>query len=341
MDIILEKMEIIAYYISMGQDGGWEDFLHYIPYSEEDEKLGMVCTTVGRTEISPRTVYPPNKSDHPVPFRSVAEGRTLAEFQIVYITKGQGAFTSAAGFVDSTGNSENTGNAKGETSYTVKEGSLFLILPGLKHKYKPDFETGWIENWIGFNGEYFMRLLREGILSLDHVFFEIGLYDSILTVFNTVFDEVRAQRPLFQFKSCSAILTLIAEMLSFERRREQPGYYHSVVEKAKYLMESNVYGVINLSDISTQIGISTSRFIEIFKTYTSMTPYQYYMHIKIHMAENLLERNNLSIAEVAHHMGFEDEFYFSRLFKNKTGVSPSKWKKMATDIGQGIRENQP
>jgi AraC-like DNA-binding protein len=306
------------------QGGGWKDFIHYIPYSEEDEKLGMVCTTAGRTEISPCTLYPPRKSDHPAPYRSVAEGRTLAEFQIVYITEGQGTFTALESFSGNTGNS-------GETTYMVKEGSLFLILPGFKHKYKPDFETGWHENWIGFNGEYFMRLLREGILSSDHVFFEIGLYDSILTIFNTIFDEVRAQRPLFQFKSCSAILTLIAEMLSFERRREQPSYYHKVVEKAKYLMESNIYSVINLSDISTQIGISTSRFIEIFKTYTSMTPYQYYMHIKIHKAENLLERNDLSIAEVAHHLGFEDECYFSRLFKSKTGVSPSKWKKITAE----------
>jgi hypothetical protein len=69
-----------------------EYFLHYMPYSEEDEKLGMVCTTAGDIDVPPDTVYPPNKNAHPVAFRDVAEGRTLPEFQLVYISDGEGIF---------------------------------------------------------------------------------------------------------------------------------------------------------------------------------------------------------------------------------------------------------
>jgi AraC-like DNA-binding protein len=58
-----------------------------------------------------------------------------------------------------------------------------------------------------------------------------------------------------------------------------------------------------------------------------MTPYQYYIHMKIHKAEDLLEQENVTVKEVAFHLGFEDQYYFSRLFKNKTGVAPSDWKK--------------
>lgn len=63
-----------------------KNFLHYLPYSEEDEKLGMVCTTAGDIDA------PPNKNAHPVIFREVAEGRTLPEFQLVYISSGEGIF---------------------------------------------------------------------------------------------------------------------------------------------------------------------------------------------------------------------------------------------------------
>jgi AraC-like DNA-binding protein len=63
-----------------------------------------------------------------------------------------------------------------------------------------------------------------------------------------------------------------------------------------------------------------------------MTPYQYYIQIKIYKAENLLEQQDLSVKEVAHKIGFEDQYYFSRLFKNKTGVSPSEWKSFMTKI---------
>ena len=291
--------------------GARDSFLHYLPYSEEDEKLGMLCTTAGSCNVQPGVVYPPQKNDHPALFRPVAEGRILPEFQMIYITRGEGMYSC------------------GGNTYQVLPGCVMLVLPGLKHMYRPLPETGWQEYWVGFKGAYFSRLLEEGRFSPEHIFFQTGLHDSILSFFNQIFDEVRGQRPLYQFKTCALILSLVAEVLIRERR-EQPNYYEKIVARAKYLMESNVYSAMNLPGISEQLGISTSRLNEIFKTYTSMTPYQYYIHIKIHKAEGLLEQEDISVKEAAYKMGFEDQYYFSRLFKNKTGVSPSDWKKFVT-----------
>jgi len=272
----------------------------------------MLCTTVGSINVPPGTVYPPYISEHPALFRTVAEGRVLPEFQLLYITNGEGLFS-----------------CDGKT-YQIKPGSVMLLLPGLKHVYKPLTETGWKEYWVGFKGIYFLRLLEEGIFSPENVFFQTGLNDFIISCFNQIFDEVRSQKPLYQFKTCSLILSLLAEVLTRERRTEQPNYYEKIVAKAKYLMESNVYSAINLPVISDQLGVSTSRLNEIFKTYTSMTPYQYYIQIKIHKAESLLEQEKISVKEAAYRMGFEDQYYFSRLFKNKTGISPSDWKNFIT-----------
>jgi AraC-like DNA-binding protein len=290
-------------------DRDWDSFLHYLPYSEEDEKLGMLCTTAGSVNVRPGMPYPPKKDEHPAIFRPVAEGRILQEFQLIYIIGGEGIFTC-------------DGN-----TYNVIPGSIILVLPGLKHAYKPLIETGWYEYWVGFKGGYFSRLLEEGRFSPKLTFFETGLHDSILSLFSQIFDEVRTQRPLYQMKACAAILSLIAEVLTRERRKEQSSFFEQIVAKAKCLMETNIYGEINLAGIADQLGISTSRLNGIFKTYTSMTPYQYYIHIKIHKAEGILEHEDISVKEAAYKMGFEDQYYFSRLFKNKTGLSPSAWKK--------------
>ena len=283
--------------------------MHYLPYSEEDEKLGMLCTTAGSAKIDPDIIYPPQKYKHPVLFRTVAEGRILPEFQLVYIASGEGVFTS------------------GGATYKVKPGSMMLVLPGVKHAYQPLLETGWHEYWVGFKGTYYSRFVKEGHFSTDQVFFEIGLNKSILSLYNLILDEVKTQRPLYQMRACAAILSLIAEVLAKERRKEHLNFYQQTVEKTKYLMESNILGAIDLTNIADQLGISTSRLNDIFKTYTSMTPYQYYIQIKIHKAESLLEQEDISVKEAAYKMGFDDQYYFSRLFKNKTGVSPSDWKK--------------
>jgi AraC-like DNA-binding protein len=287
-----------------------EAIFHYLPFSEEDEKLGMVCTTVGSQEIPPYTGYPIHTNEHPAIFRSVAEGRVLPQFHIIYITKGKGVFEAD------------------RKTHTVLPGSVFFLLPGVKHRYKPVFETGWHEYWVGFQGKNFSKLQEEGVLSREYTFSEAGLHDSMIATFNMIIEEVKTQAPLFQLKACAGILSLVAEILTRNRRKDQINNYQKIVEKAKYFMEENIFSAINLSSISRQIGISTSRFNEIFKTYTSMTPYQYYIQLKIRKAADLLEHKDASIKEVAYSLGFEDQYYFSRFFKKKTGVAPSSWRKL-------------
>jgi AraC-like DNA-binding protein len=317
MDISLERMEKSRFMgydtILMEKNSGDprpEAILHYLPFSEEDEKLGMVCTSVGNVEVPPGVEYPPHKNDHPAIFRNVAEGRVLPNFHIIYITQGKGIFETEG------------------KSYTVLPGSVFFLLPGVKHRYKPALEIGWHEYWVGFRGKNFFKLLEGGILSQDHVFSDVGLHDSIIATFNMIIDEVKTQAPLFQLKACAGVLSLLAEILTRNRRKDQANNYQRIVEKAKSLMEENVSGVINLPGISEQVGISTSRFNEIFKTYTSMTPYQYYMQLKIKKAADILEQKDLPIKEVAYSLGFEDQYYFSRFFKKKTGVAPSAWRRL-------------
>ncbi|MCX7026092.1 MAG: AraC family transcriptional regulator [Spirochaetes bacterium] len=211
-------------------------------------------------------------------------------------------------------------------TWEVKPGSLLLVFPGVRHHYKPLYEVGWTEYWVGFRGRYFDTLVEQGFLSPARSFFEIGLQDSVLESFSQVLDEVRDQKPLYQIKVSAKILVLIAELLAAERRKVQPSHSEQLVEKAKFLMEENIYGDIDLKGIADKLGVSTSRLNEVFKTYTAMTPYQYYIHIKLHMAKVLLEQGGLSVKEVAFRLGFEDQYHFSRLFKNKTGIAPSNWK---------------
>lgn len=283
-------------------------FFRYLTYSNEDEKWQMVCTDVGYSEVLPYTLYPPNKDGHPRAFQYVAVGRTLNEYQIIYITKGQGIFETQG------------------KQYRVTPGSIMVVFPGVRHFYKPVYEIGWMEHWVGFKGEHFDSLAARGFLSPEKPFYEIGLQNNVLELFSQILEEVKSQKPLYQVKVSSKILNLIAEILSLERRKAQPSHSEQLVERAKFLMEENIYDDIDLNSIAERLGVSTSHLNEVFKTYTAMTPYQYYIHIKLHMAKVLLEQGDLSIKEVAFRLGFQDQYHFSRLFKHKTGIAPSQWK---------------
>lgn len=283
-------------------------FFRYLTYSEEDEKWQVVCTDAGHNDVPPYTVYPPNKEGHPRPFKSVAVGRVLDEFQIVYITSGRGVFETCG------------------RTYVIAPGAIMILFPGIRHTYKPDYEVGWSEYWVGFKGRYVDTLCAEGFLSPEKPLYEVGLEKSLLTIYTQIFDLVRSQRPLYQLRASSSVLALIAEILAHERKTVQFTHSERLVEKAKFLMEENVDREINLNGICDTLGVSTSHLNEVFKSYTSMTPYQYCISIKIHKAKELLKGGDMAIKEVAFRLGFDDQYYFSRLFKNKTGVSPSQWR---------------
>jgi AraC-like DNA-binding protein len=288
-----------------------ESFIQYFNNgTEEEHRFGMVCTDAGYTRAKNKAVYPLNINDHPVLYRSIVDGRVLPEFQIGYIGSGEGIFE--------------TENAK----YRVGPGSMILILPGIRHRCCLTSELGWQEYWVGFRGNYFSRLFEEGVLSKNFVFFDVGISNRVISTYNRIFDEVRTQRPIYQLRISSEILSLIATLLTHKQRQEKPDHYQKIVEKAKGLMALNLYGSIDMSDISNELGVCTSHFSKIFKTYTSMTPYQYYIDIKINEAKNLLEQGDVTVKEAAYRLGFEDQYYFSRLFKSKTGVTPKNWKKI-------------
>ena len=84
---------------------------------------------------------------------------------------------------------------------------------------------------------------------------------------------------------------------------------------------------IDVESIASEVGLTYPRLRRIFQHYIGLTPYQYFLQLRIRRAKELLQEHGLSIKEIASRMNFENQYYFSRLFKKKTGLSPSEWRK--------------
>jgi AraC-like DNA-binding protein len=283
------------------------DFFRYLTYSETDERWQIVCTDVGKTRIPPHGQYPSNKSRHPVPFKSAAVGRVLNEFQIVYITEGCGTFWTAS------------------EAYPVVPGTILLLFPGEFHRYHPDPNVGWVEWWVGFRGPHADRLRAEGIIGPERPLLDLGLNSGCLSLFDLIFEAVLRQAPAYQARAGAGILMLLAEIHAHLQRARLPDRSGLIVEAAKFAIEERIYGSMDMKWLSQKVGVSVSSLAATFKAYTGMTPYQYFLRMKINKAKELLNGGEGCIKQVAFELGFDDEFYFSRLFKRKTGVSPSCW----------------
>jgi AraC family transcriptional regulator of arabinose operon len=79
---------------------------------------------------------------------------------------------------------------------------------------------------------------------------------------------------------------------------------------------------ITLADLGRVCSLSPSRLSHLFKQRMGETPMQYLEQRRIERAKDLLQMTGKTVSQVAYEIGFENPFYFSRVFKRRTGKSP-------------------
>lgn len=89
------------------------------------------------------------------------------------------------------------------------------------------------------------------------------------------------------------------------------------------VVNSHLYSNFNISELSKLAGMSPSSFKRAFVKEFNDSPRHYILNKRIEKAKLLLKNTNLSLSEIAYDIGFNDSLYFSRIFKKRTGVSPS------------------
>ena len=94
---------------------------------------------------------------------------------------------------------------------------------------------------------------------------------------------------------------------------------------AKDYMDTNFKNSNCLASAIEQSGLSSRRFNDLFKNCFNITPNRYIIVRRIELAKSLLETKNLTITEISELCGFSDVYYFSKVFKQNCGISPSKW----------------
>lgn len=100
----------------------------------------------------------------------------------------------------------------------------------------------------------------------------------------------------------------------------------SLCEKITQYIQYNYCTRLSLNDLSEHFGYTASYINRIFKKELGVSPLQYITTLKIEKAKELLRSPTpLDIREIAAAIGYEDARYFSRVFKNETGMTPTSW----------------
>lgn len=260
--------------------------------------------SIGRHELQPKTIKP--------------EGHEYDQF--FYNTKGDGVL-----ILDG-------------KKYDVPAGDGFFIPAHVPHEYYPNGSV-WDIRWmvprgdrlpqlyemLGLHGgvyhlwnltglEIQMNKMREELLNDDYY----GIY----------YASAHVQEYIMEFMKQTGLLKK-ENILEKENSTASPqkNIYKKHMNLLKDYVDHHFMNPITEAELCSLLNITPQHLARITRACVGMTPIEYINHIRIDKARSYLGFTNLNASEIAKNCGFENNNYFWRTFKKKTGLTPGEYRK--------------
>ena len=243
------------------------------------------------------------------------------DFQLLYVQKGKIVY-----FIDGKKN-------------IAPQGSVLFY-----HPLQPQMYTYYLEDypdiyWLHFSGYKVTEILKS--LNLyDNYCYQLQLEKKYESLFDSIIYEL-TEKSVYYSNICTnllfELLYLISRNLINEEAYEKTyNEIHKIVEK----INKDYSHQINFKELAEQNHISSSWMNKLFNRYLHMSPQKYLNYIRTENAKTLLRSTN-SISHIAESVGYNDSLYFSRIFRQETGMSPSEYRKLYSDFNYYNPQNAP
>ena len=222
--------------------------------------------------------------------------------------------------------------------YTIQEGDLLILNPGVRHQalFCPESEIPTTEFFVGY-ADLQLRGLPANFLPVPeggYVLHTTGeLRQRLFKICSSMEAEkaVCRQGKYFMLKAYMIQLLLLVIREQCEPMEKSQGCAFEsvnrkyVVEQMLNYFEDHYNEKISLDQIAENMYLSPFYISKIFKSETGDTPIRHLINIRLEKARELLESGyEGSIQEVAAMVGYDDAYHFSKLFKKRFGISPSR-----------------
>ena len=216
----------------------------YLLANDRDAQWGLTISTVGYEEIAPGDSYPTRGHADGYYF-DLEKGRELNEYQLLYITEGEGIFHSAT-----------------VPEATLREGDLFLLFPGEWHSYHPLPKRGWKSFWIGFRGKNMDDRVTAGFLSPTHPIYHVGFSDAIVGLYRSAYDAAFTEAAYSQQLLAGIVNHLIGTMYMLERNIElnKNQVHVDMISRARLRIREALESPLTIQQVAEDMGVSYSNF---------------------------------------------------------------------------------
>jgi len=248
-------------------------------------------------------------------------------FALYFVLKGKGMYTLEG------------------AEFPVSECDIFAMYPDTEINCRADKQDPWFLQAVSFDGVDARLLLSAARFDMKapvrHLENSIG--EQVVQVLAGIYT-FRGQ-DIFGTTQSTALLYSLLSMLvrtaNWDQSAMPPGWTGAVhLHKALDFIGENYAKPITVNDIAEHVNLSRSRLYRVFLQNVFISPQQYLIEYRIRQARNFLEKRKGSIKEIAQAVGIDDPLYFSRVFKQVCGKSPTEYMKKIIEYEKEIHNDK-
>lgn len=233
-----------------------------------------------------------------------------------------------------------------DQSYPIAKGDVFVIDKYTEHgftearnlkicniMFRPEviFENIYdIRHTSGFQALFVL----EPHYNKNHQFcsrlcLQSGDFFSVVKAIEEIMEEYNQKNEAWQTLVYTKFIELCVALSKFYKSY-QGDNKNNIIKLAEAIVyiEKNFCEEISVSQLAQISGYSQRQFSRLFQFAFSVTPMGYITKLRLQKAEHLLKNTALSVGEVSWHCGYDDQNYFSRIFKKNIGISPTEFKNL-------------
>ncbi|MEN8116455.1 MAG: AraC family transcriptional regulator [Bacteroidota bacterium] len=211
----------------------------------------------------------------------------------------------------------------------ITANQLFVIPPKVQCRYGATAKNPWTLYWLHFSGknaEIYSPPVNRGIeippSNDSRIEERLVLFEEML---QNVEDYFKPEKVIYANICLKQFLTSV-KYLDVYRSVKREGD-NDLLKKVISFMKNNLHKNIRISELAEILNCSTSNIYKLFKQNLDSAPQDFFIHLKMERAQKYLIQTNLRVKEIGAKLGYDDPYYFSRIYTKHVGMSPAHYRK--------------
>ena len=215
----------------------------------------------------------------------------------------------------------------GEELVEMKGGSVALFRPYEPQEYFFEGDPPSVSYYLHFTGKECRPILEDlGLwgITLDRIDYP----DEFEELFPTLLMEHSLKKTAYEYRCAALLLQLLTAVargcVSLSKKERRPP--EDRVRPALELMHRQLHRELDAELLASACCMSVGHMEHLFRAALGVPPHAYLTNLRLERAKELLIDSDASVAQIGATVGFSDQNYFSRFFKNRVGLSPTEYR---------------